>query len=36
MIIIFLILIKSFVYKNEIKKDITPSIEYYEWKKTLL
>lgn len=34
--IIFLILIKSFVYKNEkkeIKEDKKPSIEYYEWKR---
>jgi adenylate kinase family enzyme len=31
-----LILIKSFVYKNEkkeIKEDKKPSIEYYEWKR---
>jgi hypothetical protein len=34
--IIFLILIKSFVYKNEkkeIKEDKKPSLEYYEWKR---
>ncbi len=34
--IIFLILIKSFVYKNEKKKineEKKPSLEYYEWKR---
>ena len=35
MIIIFLILIKSFMYfkKKEIKEVKKPTLEYYEWKR---
>lgn len=28
-----MILIKSFIYKNKIKEDKKPTLEFYEWKR---